>query len=50
MIAPMSKESAIAFFSEFYGGEHHLSAKIQPWGDGWCITIMASWQPLTLMN
>ena len=37
MLEPMKKETAIEFFSEFYYGEHHFPAKLQPWGDGWCI-------------
>jgi len=33
----MPQSSAIQFFSDFYFGSHHFPAKIQEWGDGWCI-------------
>lgn len=34
----LTKQEATAFFSEFYGGEHHLPrGGIKDWGDGWCV-------------
>lgn len=34
----LTKEEATAFFSEFYGGEHHLPrGGVKDWGDGWCV-------------
>lgn len=29
-------EEATNFFSQLYGGEHHIPGKIKPWGFGWC--------------
>lgn len=32
----MTKEQAIDFFSELYGGEHHIPGKgVKEWGSGW---------------
>ncbi len=31
----MPHEEAVAFFSAFYGGEHHFPHKIKDWGTGW---------------
>lgn len=36
-MAQMSKEEAMNFFSEFYGGEHHIPGKIHEFGQGWMI-------------
>lgn len=36
----MEKEEAIAFFSEFYRGEHHFPSDIKPFGEGWSMSHM----------
>lgn len=34
----MTKEQAIEFFSELYGGEHHIpNCKVFEFGDGWMV-------------
>jgi len=38
MTLPMSEGEAIAFFSEFYQGEHHFPSKIKSYGPGWSIS------------
>lgn len=43
--APLTRDEAIAFFSAFYGGEHHIPAGkhtgsigVKAWGVGWTVT------------
>ncbi len=36
-IPHLTLEQATAFFSEFYGGEHHIPGKIKQWGYGWSV-------------
>ena len=38
----MEYQEAEDFFSEFYFGKHHISAKIKPYGGGWCINHYGS--------
>jgi len=38
MTHSLSEAEAIAFFSEFYRGEHHFPAKVKPYGPGWSIS------------
>jgi hypothetical protein len=33
----LTEGEAIAFFSEFYRGEHHFPSKVKPFGLGWSI-------------
>lgn len=34
----LTKEEAVAFFAEFYGGEHHFPrGGVKDWGTGWCV-------------
>lgn len=33
-----TKEEAIELFSWFYGGEHHFTSELKPWGDGWVMS------------
>jgi hypothetical protein len=42
---PLTRDEAIAFFSDFFGGEHHIPAGkyrgargVKEWGTGWCVT------------
>lgn len=37
MSEDMTKEQALDFFAEFYGGEHHIHQEVKKYGDGWCI-------------
>jgi len=37
-MSDLSESEAIAFFSEFYRGEHHFPAKVKPYGLGWSIS------------
>ena len=34
---PMTKEEAIEFFSEIYGGAHHIQGEVKQFGDGWTV-------------
>lgn len=37
-MTPLTKEEAIEFFSEFYGGEHHIpNCEVKQFGYGWCV-------------
>lgn len=31
----MPREDAVAFFADFYGGEHHFPHKLRDWANGW---------------
>lgn len=34
----MTKEQAVEFFSEFYGGQHHFpKGGVKAWGEGFCV-------------
>lgn len=35
MSRQMAHADAVAFFAEFYGGEHHFPHKIREYGSGW---------------
>ncbi len=34
----MKRENAEAFFSEVFGGRHHIPGKLKEWGPGWAVT------------
>lgn len=34
----LTEPEARAFFSDFYGGEHHFPAKLKPYGLGWAMS------------
>jgi hypothetical protein len=33
----MQKEEAVAFFSDVFGGEHHIPGTVHPFGQGWSV-------------
>jgi hypothetical protein len=35
----MSKQEATEFFSELFGGEHHLPSTLKEFGVGWCVNF-----------
>ncbi|HPM27334.1 MAG TPA: hypothetical protein PLD96_08320 [Methanothrix sp.] len=38
----LDKEEAVAFFREFYGGEHHFPSELKPYGEGWSMSHFGS--------
>jgi hypothetical protein len=35
---PLTEQEAMDFFSELYGGQHHIPGyKVHPWGEGWMV-------------
>jgi len=34
----LEKEEAVAFFTEFYRGEHHFPSELKPFGEGWSMS------------
>lgn len=34
----LEKEEAVAFFIEFYRGEHHFPSELKPFGEGWSMS------------
>lgn len=42
MTERMTRETAVAFFAELFGGEHHIPKGLREWGIGWAVTTSAS--------
>lgn len=36
--ADLTKEEAIEFFADFFGGDHHFPGPVKEFGNGWCIS------------